>query len=376
MRVEELVEKLRAADLVALSTLKKQIVLVGPDAIPALLDAVPGGVPSVEELVVKIFSLIREPEVKRRSESRLEGYLDRRYDEAIRAVALSIIESLHYSCHVAAVRGIALDRGESLSLRKRAFQALPSMPLSVEEVDRVLEFIGHTRNDSVELVLFAMKAVESFSNKATPGLAQDVLEGLLTSEEPPLRARAIELLGLFGDLDVLERVCMLPRLSPEELKAVHILVNRIAARPRNLVALRPEHFEIVIKRLLETLRYRQIELTQMIWDGGIDLRALKDGGGLARNKEQHCIIQCKRYQPGGRVDATTFRKLQDTLQAQRADLGVLITTSAFTSETQELAKTYKQIELIDGEALQGMLDDAYGKDTFCIRPVRRRAAGG
>lgn len=376
MSVEALIQELKGANLVQLPELKKKIISLGPETIPALLEAVPKGVPAVESLIVSIFQMIKDSNAQRQAEVYLEGYLNRRYEEAIRSTAIGVIGALRYKNHISSLHAIAMDSIEPPILQKQALQALSQMPLVTGDVDRILEPIRNHQNHRDDIILLAMDIVETYENTVTLPLAQKALENLLTSEHTHLRCRAIELLGTFGDLDVMERVCMLPKLSVDELTAVHRLVDRIMARPRNLVALRPEHFELVIKRLIEKLGYKEVNMTKMTWDGGVDLTAMRDGGGLARGRIDSCIIQCKRYQPGTHVDATTFKKLQEALREHKAALGVIITTAGFTADTLELAKDFKPIELIGGEALQDLLDKTYGEGVFCIKPTIQRATIG
>lgn len=376
MSVDALIQELKEANLIQLPKLKKKVISLGPEAIPALLEAIPNGVPSVEGLIVSIFQTIKDSDAQRQAEVYLESYLNQRYNAVIRSTAIGIIGTLRYKNHISSLYTIAMNSIEPPTLQKQALQALSQMPLVIGDVDRILEPIRNHQNHPTDIVLLAMDIVEAYEKTVTLPLAQKALENLLTSENALLRCRAIELLGTFGDLDVMERVCMLPKLSVDELTAVHRLVDRIMARPRNLVALRPEHFELVIKRLIEKLGYKQVKITKMTWDGGVDLTAMRDGGGLARGRIDSCIIQCKRYQPGTHVDATTFKKLQEALREHKAALGVIITTAGFTTDTLELAKDFKPIELIGGEALQDLLDKTYGEGAFCIKPTIQRGPIG
>jgi tetratricopeptide (TPR) repeat protein len=123
-------------------------------------------------------------------------------------------------------------------------------------------------------------------------------------------------------------------------------------------------FERLVTRLLERMGFRA-EMTKATGDGGIDIVATLDhpvtGGRF--------LIQCKRYAPSSPVGAATVREFYGAVTAdQRALKGILITTSGFTAQALEFARTLP-IELIGGDKLRRLLEqhglrsDALGLDS-------------
>lgn len=116
--------------------------------------------------------------------------------------------------------------------------------------------------------------------------------------------------------------------------------------------LSPEEFERIVGSLLE-LRGYQISYTKRSGDGGIDVIAVNPepvfGGRL--------VVQCKRYEPGRRVGVEAVRELYGVMQDERANKGLLVTTSAFTTAALRFADG-KPLELVDGDTLARLMDHA------------------
>ena len=110
-------------------------------------------------------------------------------------------------------------------------------------------------------------------------------------------------------------------------------------------------FERLVGQLLEKMGFRA-EMTKASGDGGVDVVATLDqpltGGRY--------LIQCKRYAPDATVGAATVREFYGALNAdRRAIKGILITTSAFTTQATEFAAALP-IELVGRDTLQELLD--------------------
>lgn len=106
-------------------------------------------------------------------------------------------------------------------------------------------------------------------------------------------------------------------------------------------------FENVCQQLIEKMGF-SVETTKASGDGGIDL--------IANNYQPilsgRYIIQCKRY-PGS-VGEPIIRDLYGVITSERANKGILMTTGYFTKSAISFAEG-KQIELIDGVKLKGLL---------------------
>jgi hypothetical protein len=102
-----------------------------------------------------------------------------------------------------------------------------------------------------------------------------------------------------------------------------------------------ESFERVVAQVLSSMGF-VAELTQTTSDGGIDVIARRDEP-LLRGKY---VVQCKNWSTP--VGVAVIRDLYGTMTHERANKGILITTSSFTRGAIEFAED-KPLELIDGE---------------------------
>ena len=106
-------------------------------------------------------------------------------------------------------------------------------------------------------------------------------------------------------------------------------------------------FENYISRLLINMGF-DVEVTQYSNDGGIDL--------IATYKKPiffgKYIIQCKRWNTS--VGQPEVRDLYGVVMDQRANKGILITTSDFTTQAYDFAKG-KNLELINGDVLNKLV---------------------
>ena len=133
-------------------------------------------------------------------------------------------------------------------------------------------------------------------------------------------------------------------------------------------------FKAWIGTVLERFGFRP-EVTQASGDGGIDIVATLDrplvGGRY--------LVQCTRYAPDAVVGVPAVRELYGTLVADRGAVkGLFITTSGFTTQAREFAKTLP-IELIDRPTLRALLEEVGGRPEappVHPPPVTKRRRGG
>jgi len=118
-------------------------------------------------------------------------------------------------------------------------------------------------------------------------------------------------------------------------------------RRQQLLDLSPDEFEQRVGILLEDLGWRQVTVRGGSGDRGVDITAERDG--------LRYIIQCKRYTKP--VGPNYVRDLVGALQIQRADRAILVTTSAFTSQSRLEAKG-QAVELWDGKILIQRIEEA------------------
>ncbi len=122
---------------------------------------------------------------------------------------------------------------------------------------------------------------------------------------------------------------------------------------QTLLAMAPDAFERLAKRLLRELGFVQVEVTGKSGDGGID------GKGIVKIQNvlsYHVVFQCKRY--ANSVGSGAIRDFRGAMMG-RADKGLFITTGTFTQEaTKEATRDgASPIDLIDGDNLIGLLKD-------------------
>lgn len=109
-------------------------------------------------------------------------------------------------------------------------------------------------------------------------------------------------------------------------------------------------FENYIYTLLTKMEF-EVEVTQYSNDGGIDLIATYEKPIFSGKY----IIQCKRW--ASPVGQPEVRDLYGVVMDQRANKGILITTSDFSAQAYDFAKG-KNIELINGKVLNTLTENS------------------
>ena len=127
----------------------------------------------------------------------------------------------------------------------------------------------------------------------------------------------------------------------------------------------PQHFETIVLDLLHRMGYgasrADLQRVGGVGDGGIDGVISLDKLGLEK-----VYVQAKRWQGSvGRPDVQGF---YGALAGQRANKGVFITTSTFSPQALEFARSVERIVLIDGAKLaELMIEHEVG---VTLRPVK------
>jgi restriction system protein len=122
----------------------------------------------------------------------------------------------------------------------------------------------------------------------------------------------------------------------------------------SLSVVSPGYFEVVVLDLLHRMGYgasrADLQRVGGVSDGGIDGIISLDKLGLEK-----VYVQAKRWQNVvGRPEVQGF---YGALAGQRANKGVFITTSGFTSQAIEFAKSVERVVLIDGPRLAELMID-------------------
>jgi restriction system protein len=202
----------------------------------------------------------------------------------------------------------------------------------------------------------------------------------LETHPQPLAVRELEGLA-YGHNDVRLRdtgdptveapvvpVAGVSRASPDDRleDALHELKRTVAAEV--LDALRqvsPTFFETIVLDLLHRMGYgatrADLQRVGGAGDGGIDGIISLDKLGLEK-----VYVQAKRWQQSvGRPEVQAF---YGALAGQRATKGVFITTSSFTAQALEFARSVERVVLVDGVRLADlMIEHEVG---VTLRPLR------
>lgn len=156
--------------------------------------------------------------------------------------------------------------------------------------------------------------------------------------------------------------------SPEERlgAAVKEMRESVAADLlETLAKVNPTYFETIVLDLLHKMGYganrNDLQRVGGSGDGGIDGVISLDKLGLEK-----VYVQAKRWQSSvGRPEIQSF---YGALAGQRATKGVFITTSAYTAQAVEFAKSVERIVLVDGIKLaELMIDHEVGVSTRIVK---------
>lgn len=113
----------------------------------------------------------------------------------------------------------------------------------------------------------------------------------------------------------------------------------------------PYHFEHLVKDLLETMDYQDVEVTKASGDRGVDVVATAQFG-ITTVKE---VVQVKRHQ--GNIGRPVLDQLRGVLPLHGAIRGTLITLGRFSKGCKDVAvhQGAAPISLIDGDKLIDLL---------------------
>jgi len=114
------------------------------------------------------------------------------------------------------------------------------------------------------------------------------------------------------------------------------MIARLSKQPERLYELPPRAFEELIAELLSRDGL-EVYLTPQARDGGRDI--------LAKSRQllgDHLyLVECKRYAPTRPVGVALLRALYGVVAADKATMGVLVTTSRFSRDAMSFQQTVK-----------------------------------
>jgi restriction system protein len=105
--------------------------------------------------------------------------------------------------------------------------------------------------------------------------------------------------------------------------------------PDQMRLLPPRKFEELVAAILKNNGF-DVTLTPETRDGGIDIIAVqKDvlGGDLLH------LVECKRYAAANKVGIGIVQRLAGVVDQHRANRGLIVTTSSFTEDAEEVRRT-------------------------------------
>lgn len=372
MDIAELVLRLRDPRITLFDqhTHRAAIAGQGREAMRALLPMIPHDPPLIEGLLRQTLKSVSSVSDREWAREDLEPKLAPSHDAATRQVCGRLLvgqfpEATHIGMRLLdfAADDVRETREMRISTLKAAAELNPTFSLGQR-------FVALLRDADTGIVLGALRALSAYvAVLSSEDIVREIerLIGPASKLEVEVRCGAIDLLGRFGEIDVLERVMLLPLRHELEQQAVQAMVLHLLRKPRSAVRLSPKNFEHLVCRLLEKMGYEDVEVqSKGSWDDGVDVTAWFYEQRIKGRERIKVLGQCKRYRQSSLVGPDVVDKMADSLKAKQAGRGVIITTSGFQPAAIERARSHKQIEMITGADLQRLLDEHFDKGLYRV----------
>lgn len=133
------------------------------------------------------------------------------------------------------------------------------------------------------------------------------------------------------------------------------VIRKLQSDPKQLYGLSPREFEKMTAELLADMGFSSIVLTPYSGDGGRDIVATRHVNGVP----VIMAFECKRYAEDNKIGPSILRALLGTISTgeTRANVGVLVTTSTFTSGSTNLILSEVMLDGKDFNSICTWLDD-------------------
>lgn len=143
-----------------------------------------------------------------------------------------------------------------------------------------------------------------------------------------------------GEEIVTAKELLLPRADLRaQIDALEVneeMIRYLSRNPSLMREMAPRKFEELVAELYKDKGY-EVLLTPKTRDGGLDIRAYrKDDIGTIIG-----LIECKRYGENRKISVDIVRALYGVLESEKANFGVIATTSRFTKDAQAFRDTAK-----------------------------------
>jgi restriction system protein len=204
----------------------------------------------------------------------------------------------------------------------------------------------------------------AFAASHPPPLAESVVEGLAT-EHNDVRLRPPDQNG--ADVLTAAPVAQVSASPDDRLEAALTELRQTVAAEllEALSQVTPQYFETIVLDLLHRMGYgtsrEDLQRVGRTGDGGIDGVISLDRLGLEK-----VYVQAKRWQ--STVGRPEIQGFFGALAGQRAEKGVFITTSTFSQQAVDFARSVEGVVLVDGEKLAALMTEHEVGVT--LRPVK------
>lgn len=133
------------------------------------------------------------------------------------------------------------------------------------------------------------------------------------------------------------------------------VISSILRDPKQLRNLSPRQFEGFIADILSKLEFENVVLTPRSSDGGKDVIASKKVNGIPVS----FYFECKKYAKGNKIQLNTLRALLGVVayDQNKANIGVLVTTSTFTKGCRNLILSDCRLDGKDYYGILGWIDE-------------------
>ncbi len=149
------------------------------------------------------------------------------------------------------------------------------------------------------------------------------------------------------------------RVTPKELRGGAIvlpepwMVRHLMDHPEAMRDLSTWDFQVYIAALIEQKWGHKVELGPRGADGGVDVRAERQG----EFGPELMLVQCKHPRPDKPVGIDTVRLLHHQVIQQEATRGLVVTDSRFTRDAiQELQACRDRMDGADGDRIRRWLE--------------------
>jgi hypothetical protein len=135
------------------------------------------------------------------------------------------------------------DKEESREVKLLILESLIHASFSNNDMEK---FLNIFQENDEEISLKAMDILEYHHHQVPVVAVQKELEKFLFSSNVKLKCKAIELLGLFGEIDIIERLYCISTLDFSEKSvqdSLNTMIKTLMSKPINILYIRPDNFE-------------------------------------------------------------------------------------------------------------------------------------